>query len=146
MATEDVKPTSMHDWRVRAVCWISIFLAVVMALAGFMKVIGLPMMVDKFEHWLYPRWFLHFAGAFEIVAAGLIAYHKTRRYGAWLVMAAMFGAIITHLKYDYSWVELIVPVLFLSGAWFVNRELRPELGHSDADKDKTATSLSKESE
>jgi len=132
MSEENASQVDWQNLRRRAIVGISLFLAVVLGIAGFMKLIGLPMMIDKFEQWLYPRWFVHFAGAFELAAAGLIAYPKTRRYGALLAMAAMFGAIITHLKYDYSWTVLILPVLFFAGAWYLNWEMRREAQHSEA--------------
>lgn len=132
MSNETTKENHLRFWRQRAVRGISLFLAVVMAIAGFMKLVGLPMIADEFEHWLYPRWFMHFAGAFELVAAGLTAYPKTRRYGVCLVMAAMFGAIITHMKFDYEWTPLVLPILFFAAAWYVNWELRRETQGSGA--------------
>lgn len=132
MSQVEKKKVNWPSVRQRAVMGISLFLAVVVGIAGFMELIGLPMMIEKFERWLYPRWFVHFAGAFELAAAALIAYPKTRRIGACLMMAAMFGAIITHLKYDYSWTRLVLPVLFFAGAYFVNWELRRETRHSDS--------------
>jgi uncharacterized membrane protein YphA (DoxX/SURF4 family) len=139
MPNHQAKTIETQPWRQRAVIGISLLLAVVLTLSGFIKLIGLPMVVEQFESWLYPRWFVHFAGALELLAAGLIAYPRTRQFGAWLVMAVMFGAIITHLKYDYSWTDVAPAILLFAGAWYVNWELKKRAGKRDGHRRSGAT-------
>lgn len=132
MSEPPPKNCDVRQWRQPTVVGVSLLLAVVLTLTGFVKLIGLPMMVERFQDWLYPRWFVHFTGAVELVAAGLIAYPRSRQFGALLVMAVMFGAIITHLKYDYSWTSVVPAILLFAGAWFVNWDLKERSKQADA--------------
>ena len=72
-------------------------LAAVFLLAGGMKIYGLPMMVQEFEHMGLGQWFRYFTGTLEVVGAVTILVPSLAAFGAVLLSCIMVGAIATHL-------------------------------------------------
>ena len=85
-------------WKGIAITVLSILLALAFLMAGGSKLAGSEQMVQGFEHWGYPSWFLYVTGAVEVLSAILLLIPSTRFYGAALLVCTMVGAVLTHLK------------------------------------------------
>lgn len=85
---------------------LTIVLQVVLALAfigaGASKLTGAQQMVDDFDRFNYPRWFMYFTGGLEVVAAlGVLAgifVPVLAVLGGLLIAATMIGALATHIR------------------------------------------------
>lgn len=81
---------------------LQVVLGLVFLGAGGSKLAGTQQMVEMFDHFEYPRWFMYFTGAVEIVGAlgvlvGVFA-PVLALLGGLLLAATMVGAIFTHLR------------------------------------------------
>jgi uncharacterized membrane protein YphA (DoxX/SURF4 family) len=94
------------------VTWI---LSVLLALAffgfGLAKLTAQPMMVQSFESFGYPLWFMSVTGVLEIVGAVLVLVPRFAFVGAGLLVCIMVGALFAHLTHGQ--VEKIVAPLVL---------------------------------
>lgn len=95
---------------------LQVLLGLVFLGAGGQKLAGSEEMVNDFERFGYPRWFLYVTGAVEITGAiGMLAGIFLPVVGAlaglWLA-AVMLGAIFTHLRLKDS-ASKMVPALVL---------------------------------
>jgi putative oxidoreductase len=72
-------------------------LALVFLGAGGVKLYGIPMMVQEFEHIGLGQWFRYFTGGLEVLGALLILTPSLAGFGAVLLMCIMIGATVTHL-------------------------------------------------
>ncbi len=95
MSTTDVQ--TPPRWKAGALWALRGLLAAVFLLAGGVKIYGLPMMVQEFEHMGLGQWFRYFTGTLEVVGAVTILVPRLAAFGAVLLSCIMVGAIATHL-------------------------------------------------
>ncbi|CAN5651725.1 hypothetical protein BH24ACT21_BH24ACT21_16670 [soil metagenome] len=91
---------------------LKVLLGLVFLGAGGSKLAGAQQMVEMFDHFKYPRWFMYFTGAVEIVGAlgvlvGILA-PVLAVLGGLLLAATMVGAVFTHIRVKDS-VSMMVP-------------------------------------
>lgn len=84
-------------WKAFALWGVRGLLAAVFLLAGGLKIYGLPMMVQEFEHIGFGQWFRYLTGTLEVVGAVTILVPSLAAFGAVLLSCVMVGAIATHL-------------------------------------------------
>lgn len=85
---------------------IAIVLQVVLGLAflgaGGSKLAGAQQMIEDFDRFGYPRWFMYFTGAVEITGALAVLVGifvpVLAVLGGLLLAATMVGAVATHLR------------------------------------------------
>jgi putative oxidoreductase len=65
--------------------------------AGILKLVGVPMMVDVFEHVGFGQWFRYATGVIEVGSAILLLSPRYVGPAASLLSVTMIGAIISHL-------------------------------------------------
>ncbi|MGB3634955.1 MAG: DoxX family protein [Rubrobacteraceae bacterium] len=80
--------------------------------AGGSKLAGTQQMVEMFDHFRYPRWFMYFTGSVEIVGAlgvlvGIFA-PVLAVLGGLLLAATMVGAVFTHIR-SKDPVSMMIP-------------------------------------
>jgi uncharacterized membrane protein YphA (DoxX/SURF4 family) len=86
--------------------WIlAVFLAILFALVGSIKLIGAPAMVKEFAQIGFGQWFRFFTGTLEVTGAVGLLIPRFRFWAALLIATIMFGATLINL-----WV-LHVPAL-----------------------------------
>ena len=79
-----------------SITWLlSLVLAVVFVVVGLANLTLQPHMVQRFESYGYPVWFLALTGAFEIFGAALVLVPRTAYIGAGLLAAITCGAFIS---------------------------------------------------
>jgi hypothetical protein len=95
-------------------------LGVVFLMGGGTKLAGIRMQRDNFRKWHYPDSFRVFTGAWELVGAALlligIAVHGVGIAGAALILAAMLGAVYTHLVRVPEPRALAAPAVLLAAS------------------------------
>ncbi len=84
-------------WKAGALWGLKGLLAAVFLLAGGMKIYGLPMMVEEFEHMGLGQWFRYVTGTLEVVGAVTILVPGLAAFGAVVLSCIMIGAVATHL-------------------------------------------------
>jgi putative oxidoreductase len=72
-------------------------LAFVFIAAGIAKLVGLPFMVEVFNHAGLGQWFRYLTGAIEVGSAILLLTRPFVGVGALVLSCTMAGAIIAHL-------------------------------------------------
>jgi uncharacterized membrane protein YphA (DoxX/SURF4 family) len=93
--------------------WIfSVLLALAFLLAGLPKLIAVPVWIEKFAHWGYPRWCLPLIGFLEVSGAILLLIPRVALYGVGLLIAVMLGATYTHVA-NGEGLAVLRPVTFL---------------------------------
>ena len=114
------------NWKHALLLVLAILLAVFYALQGVIKLLGLPVWVDRFRGWGYPDHFYLLIGAAEVLGAILLAIPGTRRYGAFGLMAVMTGAAVTHaVHHEMQIITVIVLFALLAIPAFVRTTPRP---------------------
>ena len=93
--------------------------------ASSTKLMGRPDMVALFAAVGIGQWFRYVTGILELIGAVLILVPKTRSIAAGLLVAIMFGAIMTNLNLHTT---IIPPLVLLLLASFVVWGRRRELG------------------
>lgn len=101
---------------------LTVVLQVVLGLAfigaGTSKLVGTQQMVDDFDRFGYPRWFMYFTGATEVVAAlGVLAgifVPFLAVFGGLLIAAVMVGAVSTHVRMKDPGSKIAPPVILLA--------------------------------
>ena len=95
-------------------------LGVLFVFSGGMKLAGPKVIRDNFEHWRYPASFRVFTGVWEVAGAALllagIPFHPLGVAGAGLILAAMVGAIYTHVVRVPEPRAAVLPTVLLAGA------------------------------
>lgn len=88
-------------------------LALAFLAAGSFKLMGAQPMVESFNRFGLPIWFLYFTGALEVVSALLIAFPRagTRFVAAALLSGTMVGGALAHAIFDG--VGQAIPALVL---------------------------------
>ncbi len=84
-------------WKSAGLWAIRGLLALVFLAAGGVKLYGIPMMVQEFEHIGLGQWFRYFTGGLEVLGALLILTPSLTGIGAVLLTCIMIGATVTHL-------------------------------------------------
>ena len=89
-------------------------------MSGGTKLAGMTMQRDNFRKWRYPDSVRVFTGAWEVVGAVLlligIAVHAVGIAGAVLILAAMLGAVYTHLVRVPEPRALAAPAVLLAAS------------------------------
>ncbi|CAN5838244.1 hypothetical protein BH23ACT11_BH23ACT11_20820 [soil metagenome] len=106
---------------------LTVILQVVLALvfigAGGSKLVATQQMVEMFDHFKYPRWFMYFTGAVEVTGAvGVlvgILVPVLAVLGGLLLAATMVGAIFTHIRAKDPVSMMIPPSVLLALAIIV---------------------------
>lgn len=120
-------------WQRIAVPVVAGLLAFAFLAAGAMKLV-VPGAADDFELRFYlPGWFCYFTGLVEICGAVLILLARTRYFGALIIISVMGGAIITHMKVNDGFGELISPLVLLAMAVFVYWNVRTKSDEEPAE-------------
>ncbi len=115
-------PASRRRANVRSA--VATLLACIFLGAGISKLIALDFVVETFQGWGYPTWFLYTVGLVEILAAVLVVIPATRALGAAIIGVVMLGAMATHVMAG-EWLMLPLPLaLFVLAALLVSA-LRP---------------------
>jgi len=89
--------TERPKWQRIALWILSGLLAAAFVLSGGTKLSGPEEMANNFIRWGYPSWFMYVTGAIELVAAVMLLIPRTRFVGAFLLVATMGGAVLTHV-------------------------------------------------
>ena len=100
--------------------WVlCVLLAGVFLMAGSIKLVSKPVMVEEFSRIGLGQWFRYFTGAVEVGGAIGLLIPKVSRWAALLLSAVMVGAIIAHLTALHSSpaVVIVLLVLTLLAAW-----------------------------
>jgi uncharacterized membrane protein YphA (DoxX/SURF4 family) len=81
------------------------------------KLAGTQQMVEMFDHFKYPRWFMYFTGAVEVVGAlGVLVgvfVPVLAVLGGLLLAATMAGAVFTHIRAKDPVSMMIPPGILL---------------------------------
>ena len=72
---------------------IALVLAGILALIGFLHVIGVAPLREAFRRWEYPRNFHRIFGVANLVAAAFLAVPNTRVWGVGLAAVILFAAV-----------------------------------------------------
>jgi uncharacterized membrane protein YphA (DoxX/SURF4 family) len=101
---------------------LTVILQIVLGLAfigaGGSKLAGADQMKQDFDRFKYPRWFMYFTGALEIVAAlGVLAgifVPILAVLSGLLIAAVMIGAISTHVRMKDPGSRIAPPLVLLA--------------------------------
>ena len=95
-------------------------LGLVFLMSGGTKLAGMRMQRDNFRSWRYPDSVRVFTGAWEVVGAALlligIPAHGVGIAGVALILAAMLGAVYTHLVRVPEPRALAAPAVLLAAS------------------------------
>jgi putative oxidoreductase len=110
-----------------ALAWIlAILLAIAFTLAGGIKLIGVPGMVQEFAQIGLGQWFRYFTGALELSGAIGLLIPRVRFWAALLIAVVMVGATFTNLAVLHvpalARVTAILLALALVLAWLRRAE------------------------
>ena len=95
--------------------WVlCILMALAFTMAGSVKLIGRPGMVQEFNQIGLGQWFRYFTGICEVAGAIGILVPRFSRWAALLLAAVMVGAIIAHLTVLHSPPTLPAVLLVLT--------------------------------
>ena len=100
---------------------VAIVLQVVLGLAfvgaGGSKLAGAQQMIEDFDRFGYPRWFMYFTGAVEITGAlgALVGIFVPGLavFGGLLLAATMVGAVFTHIRMRDPVSKMVPPGVLL---------------------------------
>lgn len=92
-------PAAHGTGRVQNVAlWVlQVAAAVMLGMAGFMKLTGAPDMIALFDAVGIGQWFRYVTGALEVGGAVLLLVPALAGVGALLLAGVMLGAVLTHL-------------------------------------------------
>jgi len=76
---------------------LQILTAAALLMAGFAKLSGQPMMVETFDKIGLGQWFRYLTGGIEVASAILLVIPLLTTLGAFLLVSAMIGVVLTHL-------------------------------------------------
>ncbi len=100
--------------------WIlCVLLAFVFLMAGGMKLLSRPALVEEFNRIGLGQWFRYFTGILEVTGAVGLLVPKLSRWAALLLATVMLGAIVAHLTVLHSPPGLPIVLLVLAAitAW-----------------------------
>ena len=102
-----------------------------LALAAFFVVGSLSNIVapgsiyEDYLRWGYPPWFHFVTGSLKLTTAFLLAWERTRPWGAALgcmVMLAAFATVMLHGEYAHGAAPLVVAALSILVGWIAWRK------------------------
>jgi putative oxidoreductase len=98
---------------------LSALLALIFLMAGSMKLMSRPNMVQEFAQVGLGQWFRYFTGILEVAGAICMVVPPLSRWGAVVLAAVMSGAVVAHLTALHSPPTLpaILLVMVLAAAW-----------------------------
>jgi hypothetical protein len=96
------------------------FVAFMLGMGGFSKIIGTEEMVGNFAYMQLSD-YLMMVGLLEVIGVGLLIYPKTSLYGSVLIGSIMTAAVCMHLSLGFP--GTMMPVL-LGVAGFAGYQLR----------------------
>ena len=97
-------------------------LAALFLFAGVTKLIGLPAMVEHFQHWGFPAWFCYVIGVLEILGAvGLLVPRYAAEIASALIML-MIGALFTLLRAGESFLAPLLVIVLLGAVTWLRSE------------------------
>lgn len=79
---------------------------------GMLKLTAYPAMVESFQRWGYPVWFMYFTGCFEIALAIALFYEPWRKKAIPASAVLLLGATATHI-WASEWSQLYGPSVVL---------------------------------
>ena len=86
--------------------------------AGGQKLAGAEQMVEDFDHFGYPRWFMYVTGTIEVTGALGVLLGLVRPVAApfagLLLAATMTGALATHVRLKDSTQKMVPPTVLLT--------------------------------
>lgn len=97
---------SLKTWMACAI------ISTIFVLAALPKLLGAEFMADAFDEWRYPVEFMYVVGLLEIGGAMLILIPAAARFGFFVLMFVMCGAIVTHLM-SGEIAMIVVPLAML---------------------------------
>ena len=80
--------------------------------AGLSKLSSQPMMIQEFDLFGLPRWFMYLTGLIEVGSAALVLVPRLASIGAALLVCTMVGAILAHVTHGQA-AMIAVPVVLL---------------------------------
>lgn len=105
----------------RVLLWIvTLLFAFVFLMVGVTKLTQNPAVLEQFAGWGYPTWFLLAIGAAEVLGALLLVWPRTAKFGAYLLIPIMAGAIFTHIRAG-EWPNPLFNALFAAGLYWIAR-------------------------
>jgi uncharacterized membrane protein YphA (DoxX/SURF4 family) len=119
--TGEIAGRSTRPAMLRAVLgWVlSLLLAFVFVMAGGLKLLSRPALVQEFNQIGLGQWFRYLTGTLEVTGAICLLVPKISRWAALLLAAVMVGAIIAHLTVLHSppGLPIVLLVLAATTAW-----------------------------
>jgi uncharacterized membrane protein YphA (DoxX/SURF4 family) len=100
-------------------------LAFVFVASGLAKLAGAEMVVQQFQGWGYPRWFVDVVGIGEVVGGLLLLVPSVRVLGALALTIIMIGATGTHIMAG-EWASVALPVVLLALLVWITRRATTE--------------------
>lgn len=120
--------------RRRLVAAVRFLVAFAFVFAGGAKLIGLPVMVEVFDHVGLGQWFRYVTGGIEVAGGILVLSARYAGAAALLLAATMVGAVAAHLTVVPGSPLPAAVLLALSGfiAWSFRARTRALLGIGSA--------------
>ena len=109
-------------WAMTIVSWL---LGLVFLASGGAKLAGVELMVQQFEGWGYPRWFVDVVGIVEVIGGLLLFIPGLRVLGALALIVVMIGAAGTHIMAG-EWANVALPVALLALLVWITRRAAGE--------------------
>ena len=98
MPTSSITNEDAGKTAAEVLLWLlQIATAVLFFTAAYPKLAGSPEMVGLFDAIGFGQWFRYLTGTLETLGGILLLVPGFARLGAWLLIAVMTGAIVTHL-------------------------------------------------
>lgn len=89
----------------------SVLLALAFIGAGAAKLTAAPVMVEQFQSFGYPLWFMDVTGAIEFACGLLVLVPRFAHLAAGILACVMAGAVVSHLAHGQ--ISTIVPPVLL---------------------------------
>ena len=105
-------PATTSPWPDRIATAVTGLLALAFIAAGGAKLAQAQFELDAFVRFEIPVWLMIMAGAFEVIAAGLLIMRRSRTLGAIMGVGIMIVAIGAHL-HAAEYPNAVVPTAFI---------------------------------
>ncbi len=107
-----IQTSTLPSTAVNLILWIlQIGFALVFLMAGIVKLVNEPMMVEVFAKVGFGQWLRYVVGIIEVGAALMLLIPKLVPFGALLLICTMVGTIIAHLA--ILGVSASLPIILL---------------------------------
>lgn len=119
MSSFTVAPTSSPRWKSIAFWALRLSLALLLIVAGIVKLIGIDEMIRLFEEMEVGQWLRYVTALLEIAAAILLLIPATMAFGALIGGCIMIAATLVYffILHQDAMRALIPAVIFLAIAW-----------------------------